>query len=232
MSAVIFDLDGVLVESELFWQRALADTANGWLDDAGSNRERYAVADLARFEGGRVDETLDELLDELRADLGDPADGDDLVTRTVGPLVERVAADFSRAPAPIPASVAVARDLHARGTVLAVASSSSPVFIDAALDAIGLSEVFGVRRSALHLEQGKPHPQVYLDAASALGERPEDCVAIEDSARGVQAAGAAPMPCIGLWRREDDPPAAFDTCARVTGELTVDDVDIVLKGKQ
>jgi len=232
VSAVIFDLDGVLVESEPFWQRALADTANCWLDDAGSTRERYTAADLARFEGGRVDETLSDLLDELRADLGDPVDGDDLVTRTIGPLVERVVADFSRDPAPIRASVAVARDLHARGTALAVASSSSPVFIDAALDAIGLSEAFGVRRSALHLEQGKPHPQVYLDAASALGERPEDCVAIEDSARGVEAAGAAHMPCIGLWRHEDDPPAAFDTCARVTGELTVDDVDIVLKGEQ
>ena len=233
MSAVVFDLDGVLVESEPYWQRAFAETANAWLDAAGSTRPRFDDADMTRFEGGRVNETLGEILDEVRAEIDDPGvGGDAFLDRATSVVVGRVAADFAASPQTIAASVDVARQLHARGTRLAVASSSSEMFIDTALHVIGLDDAFAVRRSALNLEHGKPDPQVYLDAADALGERPEDCVAIEDSSRGIAAAVAAHIPCLGLWRGEGDPPAAFEACSHVTRELTVDDVDVVLERKR
>jgi sugar-phosphatase len=233
VSAVVFDLDGVLVESEPYWQRAFADTANAWLDAAGSTRPRLDDADMTRFEGGRVNETLEEILDEVRAEIDDPhVGGDDFLDHATSSVVVRVAVDFAAAPQTIAASVDVARQLHGRGTRLAVASSSSEMFIETALQVIGLDDAFAVRCSALQLERGKPHPQVYLDAIDALGERPEDCVAIEDSSRGIAAAVAARIPCLGLWRGQGDPPAAFEACAHVTRGLTVDDVDLVLEGKR
>ena len=106
MSAVVFDLDGVLVESEPYWQRAFAETANAWLDAAGSTRPRFDDADMTRFEGGRVNETLGEILAEVRADIDDPDVGSDgFLDQATSVVVERVAAGFAAAPQTIAASV-------------------------------------------------------------------------------------------------------------------------------
>jgi HAD superfamily hydrolase (TIGR01509 family) len=77
------------------------------------------------------------------------------------------------------------------GLELALASSSSPVLIDAVLDKLGLGDTFAVVCSAVEEELGKPHPAVFLTTARLLGVKPDECVVIEDSVAGVRAARAA-----------------------------------------
>ncbi len=222
---VIFDLDGVLVESEPLWRQGFADAVNARLDAAGSSHPHVTPEDLTAYQGGRVSDTLSDVLRSV----GDDA-SDDVATISAltDEVVDRVSQAFRADPHIIESSRAVARALHDRGIRLAVASSSSPRFIETALDVAGLRDAFEVSVSALYLEHAKPHPQVYLEAVAALGGRPADCVAIEDSARGIGAAVAAGIPCLGLWQGDGPAPAEFDACDLVTTDLTMDDVDKLL----
>ena len=225
---VIFDLDGVLVESEPFWRQGFAGAVNARLDASRSRHPHVTPEAMTAYQGGRVNDTLREVLRSV----GD-ADADDAVTISAltDQVVERVSSAFREDPQIIESSLAVARALHDRGTRLAIASSSSPRFIEAALDVAGVSDAFEVSVSALYLEHAKPHPQVYLEAAAALGEKPADCVAIEDSGRGIGAAVAAGIPCVGLWQGDGPAPAEFAACDLVTTDLTTDDVDTLLRGR-
>jgi sugar-phosphatase len=222
---VIFDLDGVLVESEPYWQQGFADAVNARLDAAGSSLARFEADAMASYRGGRVNETLTDI---LRSIGDDAADDPAVIGRLTEQVVAQVSAAFVADPRPIASSVAVARSLHDRGTTVAVASSSAPEFIATALQATGLDAAVSVARSALHLEHGKPHPQVHLDTLAALGESADACVAVEDSDRGIDAAVAAGIPCVGLWQGGGPAPASFAACERVTTDLTVADVDTVL----
>jgi sugar-phosphatase len=84
------------------------------------------------------------------------------------------------------------------GLPMAVASSSAPVMIEAALERLGVKEFFRAAVSAEGLSHGKPHPAVYLEAAAKLGVEPENCLAFEDSVFGLQSAKAAGMYCIAV----------------------------------
>lgn len=226
MSAVIFDLDGVLVESEPYWRQGLADVLNEWTRRSGPMSSALTSDDLRAYEGGRVSDTLTRVLVAGgHRGASDPA----VVASLTEQVVRQVSALFEARPAPIEASVAVARALHSRGVRLGVASSSAPEFIAAALRIVGLSDAVSVTQSALHLERGKPDPEVYLRCAERLGEPPERCVAIEDSQVGVSAAAAAGIPCIGLWRGAGPAPGYFRDCAMVSTALTEADVDAVLR---
>lgn len=225
MSAVIFDLDGVLIESEPYWQRGFADVVNEYAAQTGWIHRAFEATDMARFQGGRVPDTIATLLSSLgHPDAGRP----EIIERLTGLVIDTVSAEFGQHPAPIVDSVAVARSLAARGTRMAVASSSAPQFIDAAITELGLTDAFPVRQSALGLEHGKPHPEVYLLTARRLGEDPRACVAIEDSPAGIGAAVAAGMTCIGLWRGAGDPPEVFKQCAVCTTQLTERNIDDAL----
>lgn len=94
---------------------------------------------------------------------------------------------------PIPGAVELVRDLRRRGVPLAVASSSPPRQIEAILSALGIRDAFQVVLSgeSPQVKRGKPAPDIYLEASRALGLRPEECVAIEDSENGVRSARGA-----------------------------------------
>ena len=92
----------------------------------------------------------------------------------------------------------VPRALAARGLRLAVASSSSPVVIDATLTALGVRPLFQTTVSGVEVTRGKPAPDVFLEAAKRLGAAPDACVVVEDSERGVRAARAAGMRCVAI----------------------------------
>ncbi|MGK9254024.1 HAD family phosphatase [Paenibacillus sp. P22] len=89
-------------------------------------------------------------------------------------------------------------ELRSHGVAIGLASSSPRVFIEAVLGKFGLADYFGCIVSGEEVPQGKPAPDVYLEAASVLGIQPADCVVLEDSRNGVRAAKAAGMRAIGF----------------------------------
>lgn len=197
--AVIFDLDGVLVDSEPFWQRAFADVANAWCRDHGLVDPGLTAADMAEFQGGRVNDTMRKV---IKRQLNDQQSEQRLSAAEVALLTEQVIdhviAEFSTEPTPISSTVEVATRLAAAGIPLAVASSSSSRFIDAALDTLGLADVIAVRHSALELKHGKPAPEVYELALRELGVSAEAAVAVEDSLTGLVSALRADLKALWL----------------------------------
>lgn len=180
--AVIFDLDGVLVDSEplLFEAERVALAAYG-AELTPAIKEpfiglggRDVLAALAR----RFD--LDVDLAELGA-------------RKMAAYLDLVSRVAGFAP-----TAALVRGLQADGVPLAIASGSTPGAIDAALGAIGLRDAFEVRVSTHDVARGKPAPDVFLLAAERLGAEPAACVVVEDAVHGVRAALAAGMRCIAI----------------------------------
>lgn len=245
MTGVIFDLDGVLVNSEPYWQEGFAAIGNEFCVERGLPDPQLTPAQMSRFEGGRVNDTVTAILTEL-------GHGEHVDAATVRELTDRVIArvstQFAEHSNAIESSVRVARQLAERGIPLAVASSSAQQFIDAVLDALDLREAFGVTQSALLLEHGKPHPEVYLLTLQKMGLEAREVVAIEDSTAGVAAALRAGLATI--WLRPDagqesdadrlerlrpalgDAADATDATAllrKVTPELTIEDVEAALE---
>jgi HAD superfamily hydrolase (TIGR01509 family) len=89
-------------------------------------------------------------------------------------------------------------EIKKQGLKTAVASSSHPDLIKIVLEAAGLLQYFSFYLSGFQVKQGKPEPDIFLEAAVRLGVKPEECVVIEDSYNGVTAAKKAGMKCIGF----------------------------------
>ena len=102
---------------------------------------------------------------------------------------------------------------------MAVASSSQYRLIEAALDHFGLRQHFALIHSAEDEEYGKPHPAVFLTAASKLGADPRRCLVWEDAPAGVLAAKAASMACIAVPEQGEEGQAAFGLADLVLGSL-------------
>jgi HAD superfamily hydrolase (TIGR01509 family) len=188
IAAVVFDLDGVLVDSEPLHFRA----ANRVLARHGASISEadyissIGLGELATWRAWRMRFRLRTPIDALLAE------------HTAARLRE-----IEIGPAPIGEAVALARRLHAARMPLAIASSSTPRIIDALLRAIGLDDVFGVRVSGEdpEVQHSKPAPDVYLVAAARLQIDAYACLAIEDSGPGVAAATGAGMTCIAVPNR-------------------------------
>ena len=193
---VIFDLDGVLVDSEVHWRAGFRETIDALAVEAGREPLEIPDRELVAYEGGRVPDTIQALVAAYLPFLAPLSRGrlDEATDVCVAASSRRIAVE----PRTIEDSVKAARDLHEAGYTLAVASSSARPFIDAALRSIGLDDLFGVRESAFDVEHAKPHPEVYLKTMAALGTDPTRCVAIEDSVTGARASLAAGLSTI--WR--------------------------------
>lgn len=99
---------------------------------------------------------------------------------------------------PIKGVAEVIKSLHSRGITLVLASSSEMKIIELVLTKFDLIKYFDLRISGDELATSKPHPEIFLKAAEMAGSKPENCLVIEDSANGVNAAKAANMKCIGF----------------------------------
>lgn len=175
MEAVIFDLDGVLVDSEKMWdevRRAVAHEFNGtWRDESTRAMQGMSTPEWAAY---------------LAHDLGvqlRPAD----VAQVV---IERMARRYAEKPPIIPGGPDVVREV-AKHWPVAIASSSPPLLIKAFLDITRLPVPTAV--SSEQVGAGKPAPDVYLRAAELLGVEPKNCAAVEDTTNGLRAALAAGM---------------------------------------
>ena len=180
--AVVFDLDGVLVDSEGIWEsarRALV-AEHGLAYPAGTTR---AIMGMSAPEWAHY----------LHATLGVP-----LPEETINAdVVARVAAAY-RAHLPLlDGAVGCVRALGGR-LPLAVASSSNRVLIELVLDLAAIRDAFSVIVSSEEVARGKPAPDVYLRAAELLQFAPGRCAAIEDSTNGIRSAHAAGMFVIAL----------------------------------
>lgn len=182
IEAVIFDLDGVLVDSEpLLFEAERLLLAEYGVDLTPEIKKPYIGL------GGR------DVLVALTDRFGIDADVDDLVTRKIALFLQ-----LAEGLVGFPATVGFARALHADGLRLAIASGSPPVGIDTAMRATGLADVFGIRVSTQHVARGKPAPDLFLEAARRLGVAPSRCVVVEDAVHGLQGAHAAGMRCIAI----------------------------------
>ncbi len=181
---IVFDCDGVLVDSEPIANRVMAEaiTALGWpLDTADC---------MARFKGHHFDTIIAAIEDRL----GRPVPADWLPNM-------RAATDaaFERELEPVPGVVAALDAVAASGTATCVASQGPPEKMVVSLGVTGLRPRFEGRIfSAYQVARGKPHPDLFLFAAEAMGVAPGSCVVIEDSPLGVTGARAAGMAVLGF----------------------------------
>ena len=175
MDAVIFDLDGVLVDSERIWDEVrrtvVAEHGGIWREEATRAQQGMSTPEWARY-----------LVEELGAHLTPPE------IATV--VVKRMAARYAEQPPLIEGAVDVVRQVAKKWPV-AIASSSPVILIKGFLDVTGLP--VGAAVSSEQVGAGKPAPDVYLRAAELLGVPPQDCAAVEDTTNGLRAALAAGM---------------------------------------
>ena len=179
--AVIFDMDGVLADSE----PAFFDAVNLTLEPTG---KQIAWEAYKRLLGTSVEVTWHEVLTML--DL--PTD-----IEPYQPRFNEVLLDCLRQPrAPLPGVVAVIDELDRRGVPFAVATSSIRPWFDAVMESTGLTGRFAVSVTADMITHPKPAPDIYLRAAGLLGVPPFACIAIEDTIPGIASAKAAGMHAI------------------------------------
>jgi HAD superfamily hydrolase (TIGR01509 family) len=209
--SVIFDLDGVLMDSEQLWNEAresLVREAGGrWREDAPRAMMGMSSREWSTYMRGALAVDLD---------VGE-------ISREVVRRMEQL----YRVRLPLlPGAVETVRSLQRRWP-LGLASSANREIIDLVLDAAALSDAFVATVSSEEVEHGKPAPDVYLEAARRVGADPGRCVAIEDSSNGLRSAVAAGMAVIAVpnphYPPEEDAlvlaAACVDSIGNVSPEL-------------
>jgi HAD superfamily hydrolase (TIGR01509 family) len=212
IEAVVFDLDGVLVDSEHIWDEVreqLARERGGrWSDRAQGDMMGMSSVEWSRYMHDVVG--LAEPPEEISAE-----------------VVRRMQARYERDLPVVPGAIAAVRRLAA-GCRLGVASSSNRPLIEAVLSATGLDDLFEAAVSSEEVARGKPAPDVYLEALRRLDAAPSRAAAVEDSANGIRSAHAAGIRVVAIPNRRYPPPAeALALADRVLAsidELTVETV--------
>ena len=191
IEAVVFDLDGVILDTEELWnevREGLARERNGrWSDTAQADMMGMSSTEWSRYMHDVVG--LEEPPEEINREV-------------VRRMLERYAA---RLPLIDDAVEAVRR--LADEWPLGLASSSNRELIDRALDVSGLAPCFRATVSSEEVARGKPAPDVYLEAARRLEVPPGACAAVEDSASGLRSAHAAEMRVVAIPNAAFPPPA-------------------------
>ena len=184
LRAVIFDMDGVLIDTEPVWRRVEIEVF-------GSLGLHVTEAECRETMGMRVREAV-QLWHTRRPWVGSSVD--EVTRRVVDGVIEHVRAEGEAMDGALSAVGTVRR----AGLLCAVASSSPPELITAVVKRLRIADEVNVVCSAQDDVHGKPAPDIYLRTASLLGVAPASCLAIEDSANGVLSARAAGMPCIAI----------------------------------
>lgn len=181
--AILFDMDGVLIDSEALMARAgilalrefgIEAVSEDFLPFVGRGEDKY-IGGVAEKHGVRYDTAMKD--------------------RAYDYYGQMVAAE-----ATVPAdTLPTLKALHARGIKMAVCSSADRVKVRYNLRAIGADEsLFGAIVTGSDVERKKPEPDIYLKGAELLGEKPEDCLVVEDAPSGIQAAHAGGIRAAGI----------------------------------
>jgi HAD superfamily hydrolase (TIGR01509 family) len=199
IGAIVFDMDGVLIDSEQVWDDVREQLVGDWGGNYSREAQR-AMMGMSSHEWSRY------MHDELGVRQSHEEINDEVVRR----MLERFRSDLPL----IDGALDAVRELAAT-LPLAVASSSNRPLIDAVLDTAGIAGCFAATVSSEEVERGKPSPDVYLEAARRLGVAPGLCAAVEDSANGIRAARAAGMDVIAYPNEHYAPDAEALGLARV-----------------
>ena len=200
IDAVVFDLDGVIIQTEELWD----EVREAFVRERGGRydaRAQRAMMGMSSVEWSRY------IHDDL-AVVDTPAE-------ISAEVVRRMQARYRERLPLIEGAVAAVERL-ARQWPLAVASSSNRPLIDAVLEISGLGRLFRATVSSEEVARGKPAPDVYLEAAGRLGVAPERCAAIEDSESGIRSASAAGMCVVAIPNSSFPPDQDALALARVT----------------
>jgi HAD superfamily hydrolase (TIGR01509 family) len=191
IDAVVFDLDGVIIDSEQLWD----EVREGLARERGGRWSKQAQADMMGMSSTEWSRYMHEVVG-----LPEPPDE---INREV---VRRMLVRYSEHLPLIDGAVDAVKRVAAHWP-LGVASSSNRELIDHVLELSGLAPYFKVTVSSEEVERGKPAPDVYLEAAHRLGLEPSRSAAIEDSANGIRSAHAAGMHVVAIPNRAFPPPA-------------------------
>jgi HAD superfamily hydrolase (TIGR01509 family) len=202
IDAVVFDLDGVILDSEELWD----EVREGLARERGGRWSEQAQADMMGMSSTEWSRYLHEVI-------GLPETPGEINREVVRRMLSR----YSEHLPLIDGAVDAVKRLAAHWP-LGVASSSNRELIDRALELSGLAPYFKVTVSSEEVERGKPAPDVYLEAARRLGVEPSRSVAIEDSAGGIRSAHAAGMQVVAIPNRAFPPPADVLALANVVLE--------------
>ena len=189
LDTVIFDMDGLLIDSEPLWSEAAREVF-----------ARYGIkltaAEYATTTGMRTKEFVEWWFNIHKIEAVHQADAErDILTA----IVNKVSAKGK----PMPGVAHIFNFFIERNFKIGMATSSGDALIDVVINKLGIRNYLQVISSAAELPYGKPHPQVYLNCAAALDSHPTRCICFEDSFNGLIAAKAARMRCVVV-------PAAHD----------------------
>ncbi|HWX75451.1 MAG TPA: HAD family phosphatase, partial [Solirubrobacteraceae bacterium] len=190
LEAVIFDLDGVLIDSEQAWNAAreqlVREHDGRWRDEATRDMMGMSSPEWSRY-----------MHDQLGVDM--PPE------QIAADVVRRLERRYRREGPPLLPGAREAVEALAGRWRLGLASSANRPLIELVLELAGMRERFAVVVSSEEVARGKPAPDVYLEAARQIGSPPPRCAAVEDSSNGLRAAAAAGMLVIAAPNRAFPP---------------------------
>lgn len=210
IDAVIFDLDGVLLDSEQLWDQARRHVVE-------SHGGRWPVGATADMQGMSSTEWVAYLAQHTGVEMGEG--------EIMAAVLDRLLASYRDRLPVIPGALAAVRRM-AEHWPLGLASSSNRPVIAEVLELTGLAEVFVATVSSEEVARGKPAPDVYREAAGRLGVPAPQCAAVEDSGSGIRSARSARMCVVALPNPHFPPPpellARVDLVLGGLDELTPD----------
>ena len=213
IDGVIFDLDGLLLDSEQVWDEAREELAR----ERGGRWHEQAQQDMMGMSSPEWSRYMHDVI-------GLPEPPDEINDEVVQRLERRY-----REHLPVIPGAQAAVERLAERWPLGLASSSNLELIDLALDLMGIAGCFEATVSSEEVAHGKPAPDVYLEAARRLGVDPDEAAAIEDSHNGIRAAKAAGMRVVAIpnehFPPDEDALAQADVVLKDLGELTAEAVE-------
>lgn len=181
--AIIFDMDGLLVDSEPVWEEA----ENVVFQSHGIHMERHVREQLV---GLRNDEFISRLCQIYSVEVDPEMLQHEVISRLLDIIPQKIKAK--------PGATEILTYANKNHIPIAIASSSPMVVIEAMVQSQGWESLVPLRCSAESVPNGKPAPDVYLDTARQMGVTPGNCLALEDSPNGARAAVAAGMTCYAV----------------------------------
>ncbi len=213
IEAVIFDMDGVLIDSEPVWKDAMEEV----FESVGCPLTRE---DFQLTVGLRLDEVIAYWFGVSPWQNATPQE---VMTRIINRMVELLSATGK----PLDGVLETLDFLKKKGLKIGLATSSYEVLIDCVLDTLNIRQYFDFTHSAEREAYGKPHPAVYITTAEQLGIHPQKCLVIEDSINGVISGKAARMHVVCIPEKTHIPNPKL-----IVADYTFESMSLMLKAIQ